>query len=469
MRLQDTLRESWESLPPRTKRWTAIGGAGALLLLVVWVLMPTEGRQPRARNAEDVQRVRLSDRDTREVSLDALAAQITSLEAESTRLDRDIERLRNESGGRGRASSGMDEATEREIHALRENNMDLQRQIRELNQRIEDPSGRNGATAPSAASTREEVFNPNSAPDESTGSFSQGSRSPEGQGVDAPSTGRQEGGSILPPISDTRRRTGASSELRDTQIRVITASQPTEETEGAAAEIEGSGLSSHLPAGSIISGVLVTGMDAPTGQAGRRDPFPALLRVKTDAVLPNRMRADIRECFILTSGYGDLSSERAYLRGENLSCVREDGAVIESGIRGFAVGSDGKAGIRGRVVSKQGQLIARSLLSGFAEGVSNAFNLTNVPVISTDPTDRIQWQERMSSESLQAATLTGAGRAMERIANYYLEMAEGMYPVIEIDAGREIEFVLNGGLRIQGTRGEVTGMQPDRDRNAESE
>ena len=210
-------------------------------------------------------------------------------------------------------------------------------------------------------------------------------------------------------------------------------------------------------------------MDAPTGQAGRRDPFPSLLRVKTEAVLPNRVRADIRECFILTSGYGDLSSERAYLRGENLSCVREDGAVIESSVRGFAVGSDGKAGIRGRVVSKQGQLIARSLLAGFAEGVSNAFNLTNVPVISTDPTDRIQWQERMSSESLQAATLTGAGRAMERIANYYLEMAEGMYPVIEIDAGREIEFVLNGGLRIQGTRGEVTGMQPDRDRNAESE
>ena len=469
MRLQDALRESWESLPPRTKRWTAIGGAGALLLLVVWVLMPTQGRQPRARTAEDVQRVRLSDRDTREVSLDALAAQVTSLKAESTRLNRDLERLRNESGGRGRASSGMGEATEREIHALREVNMDLQRQIRELSQRIERQSGRNGAVAASTESTREEIFNPTSAPEESNDAFSQGSRSADGQGADAPSTRREEGGSILPPITDTRRRTGAPSELREAQIRVIAASQSAEGAEGATSELEASGLSSHLPAGSIISGVLVTGMDAPTGQAGRRDPFPALLRVKTEAVLPNRVRADIRECFILTSGYGDLSSERAYLRGENLSCVRDDGAVIESSIRGFAVGSDGKAGIRGRVVSKQGQLIARSLLAGFAEGVSNAFNLTNVPVISTDPTDRIQWQERMSSESLQAATLTGAGRAMERIANYYLEMAEGMYPVIEIDAGREIEFVLNGGLRIQGTRGEVTGMQRDRDRNAQSE
>jgi conjugal transfer pilus assembly protein TraB len=250
---------------------------------------------------------------------------------------------------------------------------------------------------------------------------------------------------------------------------VIPSVEPRAEGNGVSTESEALGASSELPTGSIISGVLVTGMDAPTGQDGRRDPFPALLRVKAEAVLPNRVRADIRECFILMSGYGDLSSERAYLRGESLSCVREDGAVIEASIRGFAVGSDGKAGVRGRVVSKQGQLIARSLLAGFADGVSNAFNLTNVPVISTDPTDRIQWQERMSSDSLQAATLTGAGRAMERIADYYLEMAEGMYPVIEIDAGREIEFVLNGGLRLVSARNEVRVAQRDREGDDQSE
>ncbi len=32
--------------------------------------------------------------------------------------------------------------------------------------------------------------------------------------------------------------------------------------------------------------------------------------------MPNRFRADVRECFLIVSGYGDLSSERAYLRGE---------------------------------------------------------------------------------------------------------------------------------------------------------
>jgi len=411
----------------------------------------------------------LSDRDTREVSLDALAAQLTSIEAENTRLNRDIERLRGESGGRGRADSGMDEATERELHAIREANMDMQRQIRELNQRLERQIGRESGISIDAQSAGQEVFNRDRAPAGSSDLFSEGSGDPNEQSVDPSGNRGPEGGSILPPLTETSRRSAQPADPRGAKIRVIPSVEPRAEGSGVSTESEALGASSQLPTGSIINGVLVTGMDAPTGQDGRRDPFPALLRVKAEAVLPNRVRADIRECFILMSGYGDLSSERAYLRGESLSCVRENGTVIESNIRGFAVGNDGKAGVRGRVVSKQGQLIARSLLAGFAEGVSNAFNLTNIPVISTDPTDRIQWQERMSSDSLQAATLTGAGRAMERIANYYLEMAEGMYPVIEIDAGREIEFVLNGGLRLLPARNGVVVAQRDREGNDQAE
>lgn len=40
-----------------------------------------------------------------------------------------------------------------------------------------------------------------------------------------------------------------------------------------------------LPAGSILSGVSVTGMDAPTGKQAQRDPFPSLIRVKNEAIL----------------------------------------------------------------------------------------------------------------------------------------------------------------------------------------
>lgn len=67
----------------------------------------------------------------------------------------------------------------------------------------------------------------------------------------------------------------------------------------------------------------------PRGPASAH-PFPSTLRIQKEAILPNRFRADVRECFLIVSGYGDLSSERAYLRGETFSCVREDGGVIEA-------------------------------------------------------------------------------------------------------------------------------------------
>ena len=40
----------------------------------------------------------------------------------------------------------------------------------------------------------------------------------------------------------------------------------------------------YLPAGSIISGTLITGLDAPTHESARREPFPALLRIQKEAI-----------------------------------------------------------------------------------------------------------------------------------------------------------------------------------------
>jgi len=49
----------------------------------------------------------------------------------------------------------------------------------------------------------------------------------------------------------------------------------------------------YLPAGAILQGVLLSGVDAPSGKAAMKDPIPVLARIKVDAILPNRYRADI--------------------------------------------------------------------------------------------------------------------------------------------------------------------------------
>ena len=204
-----------------------------------------------------------------------------------------------------------------------------------------------------------------------------------------------------------------------------------------------------IPAGSIFSGTLITGLDAPTSDAVKKDPFPVLLRIKKEAILPNRYRADVRECFLIASGWGDLSSERAYVRSERLSCVREDGNVIETNIDMYAVGEDGKAGIRGRLVSKQGQVIARALMAGFMEGFANMFTKVPVPQLNTSPGTTALYQQQFSQEALESASLQGVGNAFKKIADYYIQMAKNIFPVIEIDAGRAIDFVAVRGIKIK--------------------
>ena len=82
-------------------------------------------------------------------------------------------------------------------------------------------------------------------------------------------------------------------------------------------------VSTWLPV-SFTRGTLLGGLDAPTGGQAQSNPHPVLIRLSDNAVLPNRFRGEYRECFVIAAGYGDISSERAYLRTENLSCVRAD-------------------------------------------------------------------------------------------------------------------------------------------------
>lgn len=208
----------------------------------------------------------------------------------------------------------------------------------------------------------------------------------------------------------------------------------------------------YLPATSIMSGVFISGMDAPTAQNARQDPYPALIRIKKDAILPNRFRADIRECGLLAAGFGDLSSERAYFRSEVITCIREDGAVFEASIDAYAVGEDGKAGVRGRLVTKQGQYLAKALTAGFLQAASQLFSVQSIPTINVNregESTSSPYQQVMSSQAVQGAAIAGVGGALNRLADFYMKMAGDLFPVIEIDPARSVDFIVQKGVTLK--------------------
>lgn len=212
-------------------------------------------------------------------------------------------------------------------------------------------------------------------------------------------------------------------------------------------------VSTWLPV-SFTRGTLLGGLDAPTGGQAQSNPQPVLIRLSDNAVLPNRFRGEYRECFVIAAGYGDISSERAYLRTENLSCVRADGAALEVKIQGSVYGEDGKVGMRRRLVTKQGQMLANALLAGVVSGIGQGL-ATSSTNVSTSALGTIA--SASGADAYRAGLGTGVGHALDRLAQYYVKLAENTFPVIEVDAGREIDVVITKGVRIDVPMSAATG------------
>lgn len=196
-----------------------------------------------------------------------------------------------------------------------------------------------------------------------------------------------------------------------------------------------------LPTGSITKVTLLSGFDAPTMSAAKTNPLPILMKITDLSILPNKNKYDIRECFAVGEGYGDLSSERAYIRTNTLSCVTESGQHIDMDFKAMVSGEDGKLGLRGEVVTKQGALLAKSLIAGFLEGIGEAFNQSQQYTIAGGTGTTTGVSDMSTTESIKYGAFGGASKAAEKLADFYLKMADQTAPVIEISAGREVELI----------------------------
>ncbi|ELA9367465.1 hypothetical protein QUN99_003355 [Vibrio parahaemolyticus] len=298
------------------------------------------------------------------------------------------------------------------------------------NAEVDSILGKNNTTARERTSLP--VADPNRRPKKDTG-FSYG-----GQGDGATNT----------PITTTTNK-GKDSQTQQnarTDARVGNLFAVVESTQTSQVEEESP---IYVPRGSILTGVLITGLDAPTASSASNTPIPVLVRLKKEAILPNyAVVEEVRECFAIMAGYGDLSSERAFLRGESITCVREDGEIIEANFKAFAVGEDGKNGLKGTLISRNSTLLANAMMAGFASGMAAMFDVNPVPVISTNSNGSQQYQDVFSSDALQGGAAKGASQAIEKLADYYLKLADAIHPVIEVGAGRVVDMVITEGAKL---------------------
>jgi len=196
-----------------------------------------------------------------------------------------------------------------------------------------------------------------------------------------------------------------------------------------------------------MEATLLSGLDAPTVESAKGNPVPVLLRIKDLAILPNKVKADLKGCFVIAEGQGNLADERAHLRLVNLSCLSRKGqAVIDQKIKGFVVDSDGKIGLRGTVVSKMGSAIARSVLAGFFGGVGDALRSATVTssVSALGTTQTVD-----PGQIAQAGLGSGLAQGAHELQKFYLELAKQSMPVIEVGATRNITLVVSEGVDLE--------------------
>lgn len=233
---------------------------------------------------------------------------------------------------------------------------------------------------------------------------------------------------------------------RDLTLKVVTNSRPkTDENNKEEKE------SFYLPANTIIHGVLLTGAVVPVGKESKQNPVPILMRIKDDAILANQFSSDVKECFLSASGTGDLSSERVEFRSERIVCVRDDGSALESPIEMWSVGEDGMAGVRGKLVHKAGSLVAQATLAATVDSFSQMFSLVPVPTLNTTSSSKTPYQQALSGDSLQAASIQGLSGGLSRLTEYLMDLADQILPVLEVHALREIGFVVVKGKKLEFT------------------
>lgn len=204
-----------------------------------------------------------------------------------------------------------------------------------------------------------------------------------------------------------------------------------------------------IPAGSFAKAMLLSGLDASTSLSSSSDPRPILLRIIDMGQLPRTFQTDVKDCHCIASAYGDLSSERVYMRLETLTCIeRLTGEIIETDVAGYIAGSDGRVGVRGVVVSKDGPYLMRGLYSGILGGISDMANPENQQKLTMSGGNALQTTPLTPDKLFLSGMGRGASKALDRVAEYNINRAEQLQPVIQIPAGQAVDIVFTKGVFI---------------------
>lgn len=198
-----------------------------------------------------------------------------------------------------------------------------------------------------------------------------------------------------------------------------------------------------IPSGSFSDAVLIEGADANASVTGQQNTSPVTIRLQGNIQMPNNKEFNADGCFIVGEMWGDISSERGNVRTQSISCILKNGKHVDMEFQGH-VSFQGKGGIRGKPVMRNGMIVgyagAAGLLSGFGEGIKSAAT----PSVGLGATADVG-----AGDVFKQGIGGGASKAADTLSQYWIKRAEQYHAVIDIGAGNQVTVVFQKGFRLE--------------------
>ena len=213
----------------------------------------------------------------------------------------------------------------------------------------------------------------------------------------------------------------------------------------------------YVPPNAYAEAKVLVGVDAATGTSYSQDPKPVLFRILGPAIHVGSagkfQSTDLTGCLINGAAYGELPSEKVYVKLQKITCPAGPGRFSVATVEGY-VTSKGKAGVRGPVISREGQFTSRALVAGALNGLGQGLS-KNVQAAQSGVTTSITGAGALSAQELTPGQIatgslgTGVSQAASLLADYYIKRAEQYQPVIEMPTGIQVELVFLSGFQIK--------------------
>jgi len=224
-----------------------------------------------------------------------------------------------------------------------------------------------------------------------------------------------------------------------------------------------------MPKMTMMAGVqratLVAGADVPTLQKGNDLTRVVWLSTSGEMLISNGHTANIRECILQAAATGNFATSSADIRLTKISCsaLDNDGKYYKlvGNVKGWVNGETGKQGLKGRLVTKEGELIEKAVPLAILEGAIKALenSTKSSSTVYTYPGATSTTTADNLKDSFTEGTTKTASTTLDKFSDYYLMILEQLNPTIELKAGREVSIWFEGGEQL--TMEEYTPLDVD--------